>query len=138
MKLIVHMLDLTNTSIVYVAEGTHVSIRHAYELVRPMSLQVLYTVDTTHLLLGLLLFGLVSAAGFPGFGLVCVSLLQFGTHSPRLETVEFRTAQPTVVMLAIWGAVKGVYDLYKDVRQASAGKLPSQEQVILDAGTGTP
>jgi hypothetical protein len=41
-------------------------------------------------------------------------------------------------MLAIWGAVKGVYDLYKDVRQASAGKLPSQEQVILDAGTGTP
>lgn len=136
MKIIVHMLDLTNNSVVYVAEGTHVSIRHAYELVRPMTLQVLYTVDTTHLLLGLLLFGLVSVAGFPGFGLVCMSLLQFRTHSPpRNQTAEFRTCQTTLAMLAIWGAAKGIHDLYKEVRHTSSGKLPSQEQVVLDAGS---
>jgi hypothetical protein len=134
MKLMVHMLDLTNYSIVYVAEGTHVSIRHAYELVKPLTLQFLYTIDTTHLFLGLLLFGLVSVAGYPGFGLMCMSLLQFRTLQPRPPTAEFRNGQSMVILLAFWGAIKGIYELYKEVREISAGKLPSSGQVILDAG----
>ncbi|KAG2177804.1 hypothetical protein INT43_003051 [Umbelopsis isabellina] len=134
MKLMVHLLDLTNDSIVYVAEGTHVSIRHAYELVKPLTLQFLYTIDSTHLFLGLLLFGLVTVAGYPGFGLVCMSMLQFRTLQAGPPTAEFRNGQTSVILLAVWGAIKGVYELYKEVRDTSAGNMPSSGQVILDAG----
>ena len=129
MKLVVHVLDLSNDSVVYVAEGTHISIRRAYELVRPMTLKALYTVDTTHLLLGLILFGMVSAAGYPGFGLVCMSLVQYSTLPSRQDVSDLRTAHNTVVMIALCGAFKGVYELYNQVEQSSPGRLPARRQL---------
>jgi hypothetical protein len=129
MKLFVHILDLSNDSVVYVAEGTHISIRRAYELVRPMTLKTLYTVDTTHLLLGLILFGIVSAAGYPGFGLVCMSLVQYRVLPSRPDVSDLRATHTTVVMFALCGAFKGVYDLYNQVEQSSPGRLPAQRQL---------
>ncbi|KAG2187908.1 hypothetical protein INT44_000658 [Umbelopsis vinacea] len=129
MKLIVHILDLSNDSVVYVAEGTHISIRRAYELVRPMTLKVLYTVDTTHLLLGFVLFGLVSAAGYPAFGFVCMSLLQQREFSSRQDVSDLRTTHNTVVMVALCGAFRGVYELYSQVEQTSPGRLPVRRQL---------
>ncbi|KAI8576616.1 hypothetical protein K450DRAFT_255866 [Umbelopsis ramanniana AG] len=102
MKLFVHVLDLSNDSVVYVAEGTHISIRRAYELVRPMTLKVLYTVDTTHLLLGFILFGLVSATSFPGFGIVCLSLLAFTNFTVRLNSQAQEDYQLEDSLHKIW------------------------------------
>lgn len=135
MKLFVHVLDLTNDSVVYVAEGTHISIQRAYDLVRPMTLQTLYTVDTTHLILGLILFGLVSAAGFPGFGVVCMALAQYRVLPSRQDVSDLRTAHNTVVMIALCGAFKGVYDLYSQVEQSSPGRLQARRELTPNMGS---
>jgi hypothetical protein len=132
MKLFVHILDLSNDSVIYVAEGTQISIRRAYELVQPMTLRALYTVDTTHLLLGLILFGIISAAGYPGFGLMFMSLVQYRAPPLRQDVADIRATHNTFVMIALCGAFKGVYDLYNQVEQSSPGRLPTRRQITQD------